>query len=157
MTPELIELSSMEEYRKYYEREYCHSPIYTFDGIPIYFSKSRFSHAFFESSDRRNSNDTFSFTRAKRISWIKTMLQSKTAILYQGWDKRKRKYDPTGRVVFEYEQFVVVIRLSLKKDGSLKGNFITCYQANNSIEKIKKSPTWNKEKCLEVLNKQKSR
>lgn len=153
MPPELIELTSEGEYRGYYEKEYCQGPIVTFDGIPVYFAKFKFDHAFFESSDRRGADDIFSSIRAKRIGWIKTILQSNTATIYQGWDQKKKRYNPCGRVAFEFEQFVVIIRLSLKKDGSLKGNFVTCYQANNSISKIQQSPVWDKEECIEMLKK----
>jgi len=149
---DFLELDSIEDYRKYYEENYCKKPIITFDHIPVYFHKNRFSHAFYESSDRRGAKDVFSYIRAKRMSWIKFILKSKYAHILQGWDKRKKKYDPCMRVAYEYEQFVVVVRISLKKNGRLKGNFITCYQADNSFKKIKKSPLWNKEECLKYLN-----
>jgi len=155
MPPELLILSCEIDYQKYYEEEYCKCPIVTYDGIPIYFSKYKFNHAFYESSDRRGSNDIFSSVRAQRMGWIKVTLQSSTATLYQGWNKRERTYDPCRRVAFEYEQFVVIIRLSLKRDGTLKGNFITCYQADNSLSKIIQSPLWDKNKCIEKLKKRK--
>jgi len=155
MPPELLILSCETEYQTYYEENYCKCPIVTYDGIPIYFPKNKFDHAFYESSDRRGSNDIFSYVRAQRMNWIKEILQSETATLYQGWNKKTKTYDPCGRVAFEYEQFVIVVRLSLKSDGSLKGNFITCYQANNSLEKIKQSPLWDKDKCIEKLMKKK--
>jgi len=31
--------------------------------------------------------------------------------------------------------------MGLKQDGLLKANFVTCYQADNSIGKIRNSPT----------------
>ena len=149
---DFLELDTIEDYRKYYEENYCKKPLLTFDDIPVYFAKNRFNHAFYESSDRRGAKDIFSTTRAKRMGWIKIILSSKKAIILQGWDRKKKKYDPCMRVAYEYEQFVVVIRISLKKNGTLKGNFITCYQADNSFEKIKESPLWNKEKCLKYLS-----
>ena len=153
MPPELLILACEMKYQEYYEEEYCKCPILTHEGIPIYFSKYKFDHAFYESSDRRGANDVFSNVRAQRMGWIKEILQSPTATLYQGWNKKEKAYDPCGRVAFEYEQFVVVVRLSLKSDGSLKGNFITCYQADNSLAKIKQSPLWDKSKCIEKLKK----
>lgn len=152
MPLEKLILLSEIEYKTYYEDNYCKNPLITSDGIKIYFQKSRFSHAFFESSDRRGSNDVFSFTRAERMDWIKMTLTSESATLYQGWIKSKGAYDPTSRVAFEFEEFVVIVRLSLNKKGELKGNFITCYQANNSIGKIKSSPLWKKEDCLSELS-----
>ena len=38
-----------------------------------------------------------------------------------------------------------------KADGTLKANFVTCYDANNSIGKIRQSPLWNKQDCLNAL------
>ena len=153
MSPALLILQDEAEYRQHYEKNYCRAPIVTFDGIPVYFAKSRFDHAFFESSDRRGSKDLFSPTRAQRMGWIKLTLQNPKAEIYQGWDAKKNRYRSDSRVAFVYESFVVVIRLSLRKDGTLKGNFITCYQADNSIGKIRKSPHWEKTICLETLKK----
>ncbi|WP_456479725.1 hypothetical protein [Nautilia sp.] len=144
-------LNGVDEYKKYYETEYCKAPIFTFDNIPIYFHKNRFSHAFYESSDRRNSKDVFSQERAKRMRWIKSILKSNTATILQGWNKKKKQYEPCLRVAYEYEKFVVIVRISLKNDDTLKGNFITCYYADNSFQKIEKSPIWNKEDCLKYL------
>jgi len=157
MPPKLLILSCEMEYQVYYEEKYCKCPIVTYDGIPIYFPKNKFDHAFYESSDRRGSDDIFSDVRAQRMGWIKEILQSPTATLYQGWNKKKKTYDPCGRVAFEYEQFVVVVRLSLKGDGTLKGNFITCYQADNSLDKIKQSPLWDKNKCIEKLKRKQNK
>jgi uncharacterized membrane protein YhdT len=35
--------------------------------------------------------------------------------------------------------------------GSLKANFVTCYQADNSIGKIRSSPAWFRAACLRLL------
>ncbi len=153
MLPEFVIYDTVEEYRRYYEERFCRQPIVTFDAIPVYFSKEKFSHAFYESSDRRGSKDVFSLERAKRMDWIKATLQSSESLLFQGWDAKKKRYFANRRVSIVYENFVVIIQISLKKNGSLKANFITCYQANNSIGKIKASPIWEKEKCLEELRR----
>ncbi|EDZ67095.1 hypothetical protein NOC27_422 [Nitrosococcus oceani AFC27] len=50
-----------------------------------------------------------------------------------------------------YEDFVVVVELGLKSGSNLKGNFITCYQAENSINKIRTSPIWNRNICTAML------
>ena len=62
-----------------------------------------------------------------------------------------RQYDATRRVAVVYEDFVVVVAMGLKLDGSLKANFVTCYQADNSIGKIRTSPIWSREACLRLL------
>lgn len=153
MPPSLIIYDTPDKYKAHYEEYYCKRPIMTFDGIPVFFPKEKFSHAFYESSNRRGSKDLFSQERSQRIDWIRMTLESNEALLFQGWDSKKKCYHADSRVSVVYENFVVVIRLSLKRNGMLKGNFVTCYQADNSIGKIKSSPVWNKEKCMEELQK----
>ncbi len=58
---------------------------------------------------------------------------------------------PERRVSVAYEDFVVVVELSLGRNKVLRGKFITCYQADNSISKIRQSPLWDRELCLRVL------
>lgn len=64
-----------------------------------------------------------------------------------------RRYRATRRVAVVYEDFVVVVAMGLKQDGSLKANLVTCYQADNSIGKIRSSPAWSKAECLALLRK----
>ncbi|MCK9371909.1 MAG: hypothetical protein M0P91_01825 [Sulfuricurvum sp.] len=151
MAPPFVQYDTPVEYKTHYEVNYCQRPIMTFDGINVFFGKDKFEHAFYESSDRRGSKDTFSDERAKRINWIKDTLENPNAVLYQGWDFKTKQYKPDGRVSVVYGDFVVVIRLSLNKSGVLKGNFVTCYEADNSISKIKSSPLWDKKECLDYL------
>lgn len=143
--PKLLHLQTIEDYRKYYAQKYCKKPIITFDGIPVYFSKSKFDHAFFESSRRDKNKDQFSLTRAKRIDWIEATLTNPKANLYQGWDKKRKRYDPRWRVNVIYEDYVVVLQIRIKKSGFLKAEFRTAYVADNSIDKIRKFPEWKKE------------
>ncbi|MBN2412622.1 hypothetical protein JXQ31_13110 [candidate division KSB1 bacterium] len=150
--PDLLILPSIDDYRKYYEDNYCRAPILTFDNIPVYFSKYRFKHAFFESSKRNNIKDLFSIIRAERIDWIKATLTNPDAKLYQGWNKKKHLYDPYWRVNVVYGDFVVIIKMGYKKNGKLKAEFRTAYNADNSIIKIQSSPKWDRS-----LLKQKNR
>ncbi|MDD4505845.1 MAG: hypothetical protein PHE60_05715 [Sulfurospirillaceae bacterium] len=151
MIPPLKLLSSVSEYQLYYEETYTKKPLLSFDGIPIFFAKYRFSHAFYESSDRRGAKDIFSLQRAERMDWIKYTIESDQSLLLKGWDAVTRQYFSNRRVSILYEDFVVVIILTLNKEGQLKGSFLTCYQADNSIEKIKSSPIWVKDECIEEL------
>ncbi len=151
MVPDLLSLASQDEYQVYFEEQYCKKPLITCDGIPVYFAKRKFKHVCFESSNRDGKKDVFSTVRAERLSWVAITLKSESAKLYQGWNKYKRCYEPASRVAFEFEEFVVVVRMSLSSNGTLKGEFITCYQADNSIGKIKKSPMWEKSMCIEKL------
>ncbi len=152
--PPLREYQSEADYRTHYECVYCRGVIFTFDGIRIYFDKQRFGHAFYESSGKGvGRKENFSSVRAKRIDWIKATLESPKAIMYQGWDKHTGKYAPERRVSLTYENFVVIIELRIGADGNFKGKFVTCYQADKSIEKIRRSPKWSREECLAALKK----
>lgn len=149
--PPLVHYATVTEYRTHYERVYCQGNILTFDGIRVYFSRDKFGHMFYESTARDGRKDTFSSVRAQRIEWIKATLDHPAAALFEGWDKGARQYDATRRVAVVYQDFVVVVALGLKRDGSLKANFVTCYQADNSIGKIRMSPEWSREACLRLL------
>lgn len=152
--PPLLEYESEAEYRDHYQRVYCRGVVSTFDGIRVYFDAQKFGHAFYESSARRGGPKvSFSLVRAKRMDWIMATLEHPDAVLYQGWDKDKRRYAPERRVSVVYEDFVVVIDLKNAAGGKLKAKFVTCYQADNSIDKIRCSPKWTLEECLAALNK----
>ena len=149
--PPLVHYGTAGEYRHHYERVYCRGSIVTFDGIRVHFPASKFGHAFYESSSRDGHKDVFSSVRASRIDWIKATLEHHHADLFKGWNKNASCVDDTRRVAVVYEDFVVVVEMSLKQDGTLKANFVTCYQADNSIGKIRNSPRWLQEACLQAL------
>ena len=149
--PALVHYATPDEYRTHYERVYCRGNITTSDGIRVFFSQTAFGHMFYESTARNGIKDAFSPVRAQRIDWIKATLEHQQATLFQGWDKKTRSYDKTRRVAVVYEDFVVVIAMKLNRDGSLKANFVTCYRADNSIGKIRTSPTWSRAVCLAAL------
>lgn len=149
--PPLVHYATVGEYRSHYERVYCRGNIQTFDGIRVYFDAGKFGHMFYESTVRSGRKDTFSTVRAQRIDWIKATLEHPTADLFEGWDKTARQYDATRRVAIVYEDFVVVVAMRLKQSGTLKANFVTCYQADNSIGKIRSSPAWSRVACLRLL------
>ena len=144
----LKKFNTVDEYKNHFLNAYCRKPIITFDGIPVYFDVSRFSHCFYESSKRDGVKDMFSTDRAERIDWIKLTLENKQAKLYQGWDKNTRSYDCFSRVAIVYQDYVVVIRLLKNKQGTYKAKFITAYVADNSINKIIGSPEWKWEDLL---------
>jgi len=150
MAPPLVVYATEVEYKNHYEIYYCRTPIMSFEGIRIFFPKDQFKHAFYESSSK-GSDDIFSEARSQRIEWIRETLENEKADLYEGWDKTFKTYNPGRRVSVVYENFVVVIGLSLNRKGVLKGNFITCYKADESIDSIRKSPQWTKEECLSHL------
>ncbi len=150
--PPLLHLPDEAAYRQHYVREYCRSVIQTHDGIRVFFKQEQFDHAFFESTYRDGVKDSFlSPTRSQRMGWIRATLVDPAAIRYQGFDKKRNRYDPARRVDLLYEDFVVVLALGLRRDGALRANFITCFQADNSIGRIRNSPLWTREDCLNAL------
>ena len=151
MSPPLLHLPDEGAYRQHFIRTYCRGTIETHDGIPVFFHHDRFDHAFYESTNRDGAKDAFSPLRAQRMDWIGATLSNPSAIRYQGWNASRRRFEPTRRVDLLHEEFVVVLRLGLRRNGALKANFITCFQADNSIAKIRRSPLWTAEACLNAL------
>ncbi|CAA7619544.1 hypothetical protein [Magnetospirillum sp. SS-4] len=149
--PPLLTLADEAAYRLHFERTYCRGVITTHDGIRVYFRKEDFDHAFFESSGRRGENDIFSPVRAERMDWIAAALADPTALCFQGWVYKTKRYDATRRVAVVMGDFVVVIAIGRKKDKTLKATFVTCYRADNSIGKILASPLWTLEDCKNAL------
>ncbi|SMB89022.1 hypothetical protein SAMN05660772_01269 [Pasteurella testudinis DSM 23072] len=145
--PSLLTLSCWQDYRSFYENHYCRAEIITADGIRVYFSASKFNHAFYESSKGKSKNE-FSQIRAERMPWIAHTLKHPDASLYQGWISATKTHDPARRVSVVYGDFVVVIDMSVNQRNQLKANFVTCYVADNSIDRIRKSPVWSRDECL---------
>jgi len=67
------------------------------------------------------------------------------------WNKKSHTHDNTRRVAVVYEDFVVVVAMGLKQNGALKARFVTGYQADNSIGRIRTSPPWSQADCLRLL------
>ena len=156
--PPLLTLKDEQTYRAHFEREYCLGTIYTQDGIRVYFPKGKFNHAFYEaaSGQRGPKSKALSMIRVQRMDWIKATLADPNADWFQGWDNKNKRIDETSRVEVVYENFVVILAFSLKCDGTLKANFVTCYQADNSIDKIRNNPAWNKHICIRKLKEKKN-
>lgn len=155
-SPPLLYYATVREYKHHYDKYYCRAQIFTFDGIRVYFGSQKFGHAFYENSQRRNGpKDEFSPTRAQRMDWIKLTLEHPDAEHFTGWNPKRKDHEQTRRVTIVYEDFVVIVELSLDRQGALKGNFVTCYVADNSIARIRRSPVWNLEKCMKMLGKEK--
>ena len=70
--------------------------------------------------------------------WIKDVLTDPDAEMYVGYDSKSQSYTNSKRVSVVKKDYVVVIQLY--KEGEAR--FITAYNADNSIEKIKKGPKW---------------
>lgn len=144
MPPSLVLLSSVAEYREYYERHYCRSQTFAFDGLRVFFPKQQFDDAFFESASRKaRDKSVFSWHRAQRIAWIASALQDSSAELYAGWDRERKRLDPKRRVSLVYGNYVVVLQLHGKRQSA---TFITAYVADApTIEKIRSGPKWEHE------------
>lgn len=144
--PSLVIYQTTVEYQQHYEKFYCRENIFTFDKVRVHFKKSKFGHAFYESTGRDGNKDLFSRKRAERIDWIKATIENPEAELFMGWNKRNKIYDRDRRVSIVYESFVVVIEI-YKRDTYCKpisANFITAYVAEDrTMRKIKDSPKWD--------------
>lgn len=146
--PSLLLLKDLDEYKKYWIKNYCQQGIKTFDGIVVFFRQQDFEHAFYESVNQRD--DTFSVKRAERIGWIAAALKDPKSQLYIGWDNRKKCYDNQRRVTIVMGNYVVVIAISKKMPKQAR--FITAFVADtpsrpgrpSTIEQIKRSPKWEK-------------
>ena len=145
----LLFLSTIEDYRLHFHKEYCKGPVQTFDGISVRFRKTVFDHAFFESTKRNQIKDQFSKERASRMGWIKRVLNDSTAELYVGWNKKNKSYDDKSRVALVVGGYVVIIRFI----NEINAEFVTAYVANSkpsgiqrisSLAAIRKSPVWEK-------------
>ena len=141
---ELLDLASIEEYREYFESNYCDplKPVLTFDDIWVRFFPDMFDHAFFKSARRREKDKSlFSEERAVRMGWIRTALEDPNAVLKIGWDKESNSYDNDRRVAFVNGNYVVIIVLVAED----RARFITAYVADNdTIKKILEGPDWAK-------------
>lgn len=135
--PPLVKYENESQYRTHFEHVYCRGQIVTFDGIPVKFKKTDFSHAFFESQNSKD--DTFSHKRAQRIDWIKSALEDPDSERYVGWDNKK-KSNRRRRVALVEGNYVVVIGMGSKGNA----RFITAFVADNrrTIEMIRRNPRW---------------
>lgn len=138
--PNLVYLSTEDEYKKHFVDKYCKKELITFDGISVKFYEDQFEHAFYESSNKKKRNkDVFSIDRATRIDWIEYVLKNPKAELHLGWDRDKKVYNKDRRVaIISPEDYVVIIRLN----NNNKAKFITAYYADNSSSEIRKMPFW---------------
>lgn len=154
--PPLLTGITEQKYREHYEHEYCFlGPIATFDGIPVYFGKGRFNHAFYRPSRRNGPKDTFCPERAERLPWIKATLENQDAELFQGWITKTRSVDPARRVAVAYSDYVVVIELSLNKKDILKANFVTAFLMEDGANKVRQNPKWEMSVAVDILKAKK--
>ncbi len=111
-------------------------------GSRVYFPKQQFDDAFYESPNRSaRDKSIFSLKRAERIEWIGSSLQDKTAEIFAGWDREKKRIDQKRRVTLIYGNYVVALQVNLKKSSA---TFITAYVADaGTLAKIRLQPRWS--------------
>lgn len=140
--PPLLSLKSPDEYRKYFEENYCNQKIYTFDKIQVLFPKGAFDHAFYSSSSRREQKkDVFSAERAERMPWIKVALGDSSAELYFGWDNKRKCVFLNRRVAIVVRDYVVIIQTKSADMAFFISAFIADQRAQNMI---RLNPKWQK-------------
>lgn len=147
--PALLFLPTEVDYRIHFNNCIINSNVTTRHDIRVNFDPESFDHAFYESTNRNKVKDVFSKTRANRMSWIIPTLNDSSANWFKGWFRRK--YDVTRAVATAYDNFVVILEFRINRSSILVAKFITCYEANNSIRKIRSSPAWDLEECWRVL------
>lgn len=149
-----LNLPDEAAYRQYYIQNFTGRPLWfqtSMGAVPVYFGRDKFDHAFFESSRRDGNKDQFSLTRAMRMEDIGRALLAPSEDRRAGWDKKLKRYDHTHCVSIAMQEFVIIVRLGLTSKGYLRGNFVTCYVADNSIGKIRNAPKWNESECVTKL------
>lgn len=149
-----LELPDEAAYRAHYNLTFTRKPIdlrMSAGTAPVFFDRQRFDHAFFESTKRDGAKDEFSLVRARRMDDIATVLASPVADRRAGWDSNRRCHDHTNCVSLAIDDFVVIVRLGLSAQGFLRGRFITCFVADNSIGKIRQAPAWSEAQCVQLL------
>ena len=152
MPPALLTLADEAAYQQHFVQKYCTGPLLTHDGIPVYFKRHAFYHAFFDTVVHKD--DTFSPLRAERMDWIEATLIDAQTNRLQGYVARTKQHDPARRVELRYQNFIVVLIMGLAKDGTLKGEFLTCYPVNNNrLPKVRGAPVWNRQDCENALQK----
>lgn len=140
---QLLNLTTIEEYKDYFIKKYCNQEIYTHDKLRVKFYPDQFEHAFYESENRKKRDKSiFSYERAKRMPWIRSVLEDKEAQMYIGWDRDKKKYNEDRRIsIITPENYVVVLNI-IAED---KAKFITAYVASKTnAQKIRSAPKWKK-------------
>lgn len=50
---QLLNLTTIEEYKDYFIKKYCNQEIYTHDKLRVKFYPDQFEHAFYESENRK--------------------------------------------------------------------------------------------------------
>ncbi len=142
-------------YRAYYREHLANGPkgLRLIDGstAPVYFDIGQFDHAFYRSVQTTTLKRGFDITRAERMGDIVPTLLDGDAERFFGWDRRTRREDFARCVCVATGDFVIVLRMGLSAKGALKGKFITCYVADNSIEKIRSGTVWDEVVCADWL------
>jgi hypothetical protein len=152
MPPPLLKLADQAAYQQHFVSKLCAGSILAHDGIPVFFKRHSFYHAFFETVIHKD--DTVSLVRAERMDWIEATLTNPQTQRLQGYIAKTKNYDPARRVELRYQNFIVVLIMGIKKDGSLKAEFLTCYAVNNNrLPKVRKAPVWNRQDCQNALQK----
>lgn len=149
-----LHLPDENAYRIHYRDNFSRRPLpfrVSSGFAPVYFDINRFDHAFYESTQRNGTKDMFSYARAERMDDVAVALSDASADRRAGWNKSQKRHEQTSCVTLCLGDFVVVVRLGITRAGTLRGKFVTCYVADNSIGKIKRAPLWSEAACIGQL------
>lgn len=143
MSFSFLELQTEKDYKEHFIEKYCSQEIITFDGIKVNFYPRNFEHAFYKRSKKKTTapKDLFDSERAKRIDWIKKIIEDESIKPRVGYDNRKKTLDYNSRVSYvQNEKYVVIIRMI----DETKAFFVTAYLVDNTYtsRKILEKPLW---------------
>ena len=156
--PAKVYYKTEEEYFEHYKRVYCREKVFTFDGIRVFFDPKRFFHAFYELDKTKlygGHKSKFCFVRAKRIDWIKNVLESENSILYKGYNKNVGYISDRRVAVISDDKYVVVLNMFFNSDNELCAKFNTAYCANKSYNTIISGMLWDRKECENCLKNKK--
>lgn len=139
--PEMVVFDEELEYEDYYVNNYCCNPVVTFDDITVAFPFERFEHAFSRTNTSTGLRE-FNYQRARRISWIRYVLEVNTNTeLLEGWDGKKKRYTRSKRATLYDRKYLVIIRFT---DSAMKkAKFVTAYPPDeDTLRKLDTAPSW---------------
>lgn len=135
--PPPLQLESEEEYRQHYLDTLVNGdPVITPDGTRIEFFEDRWKHAFYQSSDKwKDDKDVFSWSRAKRMDWIRALLTDQTVDVFK--ESGLRGYNRL--FLYRSESYLVITKE--KRQGL--DVFVTAYVCSSGkMNKILKLERW---------------
>jgi hypothetical protein len=136
--PPLLNLGSKEEYREHYLRTLVDGPpVITPDGVKIIFYAEKFDYLFSGYSSKwLTKKDTFDIERAKRMDWIRALLESNQvdtrAEIMSAWETRRN--------VIDYQNCYMIVTKPIRTGVEVIKTAFPCTQAKAA--EVRARPRW---------------